>query len=124
MALREFAGPDGVHWQVWNVQPARTFSPVRSGQERRVLETPGFRPERRSGSDRRRLSLTTGLERGWLCFESASEKRRLTPMPPDWETCSEEQLGRYAGQANPVQRRRTERELPRTSGGGQAQHTA
>ena len=29
---------------------------------------------------------------GWLCFESATEKRRLPPIPRNWESASEERL--------------------------------
>lgn len=116
MALREYTAQNGIRWNVWNVQPTRTFTPPRSGRERRVGETPGSRPERRSHHDRRHLVLTTGLEHGWLCFESASEKRRLAPVPADWETCSEVQLQVYATRASPVQQRLTERH-PQPRGG-------
>lgn len=70
---------------------------------------PGFTPtidgrERRSGIDRRmvqsrRAYLSDGFQRGWLCFESSGEKRRLTPIPPDWARCREEQLAAYCAQA-------------------------
>lgn len=29
---------------------------------------------------------------GWLCFQSASEKRRLVKYPPEWESYSGRQL--------------------------------
>jgi hypothetical protein len=29
---------------------------------------------------------------GWLCFESASELRRLAPIPHEWETATSEKL--------------------------------
>ena len=29
---------------------------------------------------------------GWLCFETAGELRRLTPIPREWETATPEQL--------------------------------
>jgi hypothetical protein len=44
-------------------------------------------------------------QHGWLCFESATEKRRLGPIPTDWKTVSEEQLRRLRDAAQPVQQR-------------------
>ncbi len=38
-----------------------------------------------------------GLLGGWLCFESATEKRRLLPIPPDWKTAPEDRLGLLSG---------------------------
>jgi hypothetical protein len=43
--------------------------------------------------------LTPGLEQGWLCFESESEKRRLTPIPPDWDKGSDEELAALCSRA-------------------------
>jgi hypothetical protein len=65
MALRTFTDPRGLEWQVWDVRP-EAFSEI----------TPG----------------TAGLESGWLVFQSPSEKRRLCPIPPEWETCPPERL--------------------------------
>lgn len=45
-----------------------------------------------------------GLLGGWLCFESATEKRRLLPIPRDWETAPEERLARLCRMATPVRR--------------------
>ncbi len=39
---------------------------------------------------------------GWLCFDSDKEKRRLTPIPYDWTTCSDELLEVYERHAEPV----------------------
>jgi hypothetical protein len=33
-----------------------------------------------------------GLEHGWLCFESVTEKRRLTPIPPGWQERGDDEL--------------------------------
>ena len=30
---------------------------------------------------------------GWLCFESEGEKRRLTPVPDEWERAGADALG-------------------------------
>jgi hypothetical protein len=48
------------------------------------------------------------LQQGWLCFDSVAEKRRLSPIPPAWQSLSDqglEQLSRRAVLA-PTRRRR------------------
>jgi hypothetical protein len=44
-------------------------------------------------------------QRGWLCFESATEKRRLGPIPAEWQTVTEDALRRFRDAAQPVQHR-------------------
>lgn len=44
-------------------------------------------------------------QHGWLCFESATEKRRLGPIPEDWQTATDEALRRFRDSAQPVQHR-------------------
>jgi hypothetical protein len=36
--------------------------------------------------------LPEGYRSGWLCFESPTEKRRLTPLPSGWQSLTIEQL--------------------------------
>jgi hypothetical protein len=36
---------------------------------------------------------------GWLCFDSASEKRRLSPIPDQWERLTNDQLAELAERA-------------------------
>jgi hypothetical protein len=57
---------DGTEWTVWNVVPS--------------LET------------RVHLPLAPATGAGWLCFQSATEKRRITPVPPGWEDWPDEEL--------------------------------
>ena len=100
MALREYIDASGVSWQVWHVVPTtRAITPVIS-KERRVRVAGDFPAERR-----RRVTLTPGMEGGWLCFECAAQKRRLTPVPSDWESCPDDALARYLERATPVARR-------------------
>ncbi len=47
---------------------------------------------------------------GWLCFESSLSKRRLTPIPPRWHDCTDDQLERMLGQAQAVNRSRASSE--------------
>lgn len=49
----------------------------------------------------RRL-LTPELDGGWLCFMSDQEKRRLNPVPEDWERCPDESLAEYCERARSV----------------------
>ena len=64
-------------------------------------------------SDARSASrLPEQYQHGWLCFESATEKRRLGPIPEDWTTASDEQLRRYRDAAQPVQHRPSSRTSP------------
>ena len=65
MALRTFTDGAGVEWQVWDVRP--------EGAHRAVISN-------------------ANLEDGWLVFQSPTEKRRLCPIPPEWETCPPERL--------------------------------
>ena len=85
MAHREFVDA-GVQWQAWDVMPS---APERrnAGERRAVLRDPGERRNRHE--PRIRLD---GYETGWLVFESANEKRRIHPIPPDWAQQTDEKL--------------------------------
>ncbi|MEO7457819.1 MAG: hypothetical protein ABIY52_16270 [Gemmatimonadaceae bacterium] len=56
--MRTFKDPSGTEWDVFEVHPdsARTVSRV-----------------------------PVAFRGGWLCFQSARERRRLAPIPPGWE---------------------------------------
>lgn len=79
MPLREFTDPDGVCWRAWDTRPAQ-----RSAEA---------------------ISLPEELREGWLSFESEHDKRRFTPIPPDWEVFPESALCRIL--AHSVQVRKT-----------------
>jgi hypothetical protein len=70
--LREFVDPKGVRWKVWDVWPTERLS---SATLTSISTFPSLK-----------------LSDGWLCFESATEKRRLSPIPPEWEMCDEAAL--------------------------------
>jgi hypothetical protein len=89
-SMRQFADAAGVEWQVFEV--------------RRSSETDG--------------AVTPGRERGWLAFSSALERRRLAPIPSDWESVAEERLADLCATAEVVVQRHDEfirerRRLPR-----------
>ncbi len=103
MPYRVFQDSAGTEWSAWDVIP-RTVE--RRSQQRRMQITPPpgterRRAERRVGTGRRTL-LPDRLSRGWLCFETRAQRRRLTPIPDDWTNCPEPQLERYCQEAVPV----------------------
>jgi hypothetical protein len=97
MGYRVFRDSQGREWQAWDVVPQLT---ERREIERRMRAAPLEHADRRRQQDRRvikgrRPVLTAGLDGGWLCFENAFEKRRLTPIPEDWTRCSPAELDHY-----------------------------
>jgi hypothetical protein len=92
MALREFRDSAGTMWVVWDVPPRRVYDQIRAGADRRQIVTAGYAPERRTGASRRRRPTPTGLEYGWVCFESAVEKRRVAPPPAGWDALPDPEL--------------------------------
>jgi hypothetical protein len=80
---RVFADARGVQWDVFAVYPEA-------------------RPSVHS-------QLKGTYPQGWLCFDSASEKRRLSPIPDDWQRWSDEQLARLAERAESASSRRSRR---------------
>jgi hypothetical protein len=79
---RTFTDARGIWWDVFAVYP-----------EIRV-----------SSSSRSQLPGT--FQQGWLCFDSGTEKRRLSPIPDDWRTVSEHDLEEMAKRAEVALRRR------------------
>jgi hypothetical protein len=77
---RVFADARGVRWDVFAVYPEA-------------------RPSVHS-------QLKGSYPQGWLCFDSAGEKRRLSPIPDDWQGLSDELLGQLAERAESASTRR------------------
>src|SRR5688572_14148093 len=59
-----FDDADGTRWHVYAVHPS--VGSVRSG------------------------TLAVAFQDGWLCFESHDQRRRLAPIPENWEALSED----------------------------------
>jgi hypothetical protein len=126
MSVREFQSPDGRQWRVWAVRPNSAIS-ERRRSDRRItpvesLEDPPVL-ERRRSSDRRAAGsrarsrpgelLPDRWRDGWLVYEEVPavprglpETRRLAPIPPQWESCSEAELAEQLARAS-VSRRLT-----------------
>lgn len=106
MAYRTFRDSRGTEWQTWDVVPRLEERRVAA---RRAPSAHSPAADRRMQMDRRLINsqrsvLTSSLTSGWLCFEAAVEKRRLSPIPADWQNCAPEHLERYCAQATPARR--------------------
>jgi len=94
--LRAFTDSSGVEWRVWEVLPSRAG--------------------KAGGADTLSQSrlMSTPFANGWLCFECASEKRRLAPIPPDWQWRETHALEQLCAQATLVPARRRAPSYPTT----------
>lgn len=82
--LREFKDPTGKIWRVWDVYPSLRAKSAAGTDDTSQICVPF--PNRE-------------LSDGWLCFESGSEKRRLAPIPPEWEICGTSMLAELCDRA-------------------------
>jgi hypothetical protein len=99
--MRSFIDQDGVQWQVWETLPQSGFSMERRLSDRTANAGEVTRecpPE----ADRRRGN----IRKGWLCFESSHERRRLFPLPSGWRTIDVPALEALCRSAIPVRRGR------------------
>jgi hypothetical protein len=46
------------------------------------------------------------FQQGWLCFDSGTEKRRLSPVPKEWQALGDAELEQLLGRAEAASRRR------------------
>jgi hypothetical protein len=87
MDTRTFVDVMGTEWQVWEVYPRLI--------ERRLLRE--RRAARRGSEERRQVpvgrpTLPRQILGGWLAFQCKHERRRLLPVPDEWETLSDRDL--------------------------------
>ena len=68
MAVRDFKDEKGVKWRVWDVQRS-SIHPKTAAED-----------------------FLGDYAEGWLCFESAHERRRLARFPQDWDKMPEGEL--------------------------------
>jgi len=93
MAHRTFHDESGREWDVWEVVPTAV--------ERRMSKV----SKRAAAVERRkvqevRVVVPDSLQRGWLAFQSGSERRRLAPIPGNWEAMTAQQLVGLLGRAD------------------------
>jgi hypothetical protein len=88
MAHRQFTDTAGQTWDVWDVHPttaSRTLARLYPHQSpESVADTPCH-------------AVAPGLADGWLCFGHGDERRRLAPVPADWEALGLAELERLLG---------------------------
>ena len=87
MDKKTFVDVMGSEWQVWEVYPRLV--------ERRLLRE--RRAERRGSTERRhvpagRVTLPRQILGGWLAFQNKHERRRVLPVPDDWEDLGDREL--------------------------------
>ena len=112
MTYRKFADRAGREWEVWQVIPP---APEMRRKERRVLPDRRQAPrpwsaerrtvERRVAASSPRMRMSAGFERGWLCFSTGPETRRLAPIPMGWTSADPAQLEMWVAQAKAVWKR-------------------
>jgi|SRR3954454_10610514 hypothetical protein len=106
MPYRTFIDSTGAEWQVWDIVPRLSERRAPDQPDRRIEVIPIRFADRRRDDRRltqvRRAFLRGSYAHGWLCFDNSREKRRLTPIPSDWTTCSEQLLEVYERHAEPV----------------------
>jgi hypothetical protein len=76
---RFFDDVQGTTWDVWAVYPEARLSPI--------------------------SALPGTFQTGWLVFESTGEKRRLSPIPTDWQSLPADELERLCERADVAPRR-------------------
>ncbi len=95
MTERRFHDAKGREWHVWEVCPQTV--------ERRLSNEVGhLETDRRHGERRTHVRVPEKLQHGWLAFESGGERRRLAPVPQNWRTLCDEELGNLLSSAHPV----------------------
>lgn len=109
MSYRTFLDSTGKRWEVWMVTPA-------AAERRKVDRRAGLAgaesgatfadrrrmPERRKNPFRRTIEVASEYSRGWLCFESEGEKRRLAPVPEGWEEAGPDRMATWLQAAKRV----------------------
>jgi hypothetical protein len=86
MAHRSFRDEHGREWDAWEVVP--TTVERRVARDLQLAPMPGDRRKVKES----RVVVPDALQKGWLAFQSGSERRRLAPIPPNWMEMTSEEL--------------------------------
>lgn len=97
MAHRTFFDSHGLPWEVWDVVPG--IAERRAGIERREGDRAFL--DRRS-SNGHWIGVRHEFVEGWLCFQNGIEKRRLAPIPANWDRLSDDELLHLMQSAQPA----------------------
>jgi hypothetical protein len=87
---------------------------VRHFRDAAGIEWQVFLTERSPEASRRDHHLPEAFRAGWLVFESSAEKRRLGPVPAEWESLTDAELAAYCARAIPQTPKRGARAVDRT----------
>jgi hypothetical protein len=87
VGYREFVDDAGTMWRVWDTYP------VAANALRTVSPT---------------------YAEGWLTFECHDERRRLAPIPPEWDMASVNLMGHWCARALRVRAPEREQRPPET----------
>jgi hypothetical protein len=77
---------------VWEVVPTAV--------ERRIAKASRARATERRRVQETRVVVPEQLQKGWLAFQSGKERRRLAPIPREWEEMTGEELLQLLNQAD------------------------
>ena len=115
MTHYRFQDDTGIWWDTWDVWPTSTERRERERRANaRLSETrslPLGSAERRKPGDRRtraepRVPVSLGMQSGWVVFQSSAERRRLAPIPAEWDRLCEHELRELCARAAAVGRPR------------------
>ena len=103
MPFRSFIDSAGNEWQAFDVIPR---ADERRNYDRRLLDhaEEELSDERRDADRRLTVggaSAVAGAQ-GWLCFERGDQRRRLSPIPLNWNRATDAELEAFCVAARPV----------------------
>jgi hypothetical protein len=106
-SYRQFEDEEGRRWDVWEVHPSAVERRVNEERRKAARET----PDRRRNLDVQ-FPMPPELANGWLAFQCDDARRRLAPIPSQWQSMSEDELRALVRRAQaPRASRRPPREL-------------
>jgi len=80
MGLREFEDATGRSWRVWDTYPSTPTGNDDTALVKFMKRQPGDQGVQP-------LGVRSHLAAGWLTFGSGDERKRIAPVPADWQTC-------------------------------------
>lgn len=100
---RTIVDSQGMRWEIWEVNPTDLGRFI---YDRRALERadPGQPADNREPANES-PSVHPELRDGWLCFQSATERRRFAPIPLGWRELPDSVLRVTLDIATPVAQR-------------------
>ena len=94
MPHREFLDETGRLWDVWDVRPTAVERRVNADRRQAPRESADRRQRREM-----RLVVPNELREGWLAFHTMGERRRVAPIPSNWDSMPDDELARLVSAA-------------------------